>query len=293
MEKMLQNKKTIALFVLPAVLVFGVIIPIPLFAALALGFTKWDLIGSINFIGFNNYIRMFTTDTIFMKSIINTIVYLLLSILMQLPMAYILAIILSQNKRLDKLFRNTLFVPVALSGTAVALMFYFVYHSEIGILNNILRLLGYENFNWAWLAEGKTAMIAVCIKVAWQFVGYHMIIFISGITAISTEILEAAKVDGANTYQIVVKIITPLMKPILKVSMVLITTSSLKSFDSIYVMTGGGPMHTTEVMASWMYTQAFRSLKYGYGAAIGTFLFILCVLLSGFISRVFKSDAEM
>lgn len=290
MDKMLRDKKTIALFVLPAVLLFVVFIPIPLISSLLLSLFKWDLLSPPRFVGLNNYIRMFTLDPTFLQSIGNTFRYLLASILLQIPMAYFLAILLTRGNWGEKGFRNLIFMPVTLSGTAVSLMFYFVYHPDTGILNNTIRLFGNKEFNWAWLAEAKTAMLAVVIAVAWQFVGYHMVIYVTGITGISNDVIEAAKIDGANVLQVAWYIITPLMKPVLNVSLVLITTSSLKAFDSIYVMTNGGPLHATEVMASHMYQKAFHHLDYGYGCAIGLMLFALCVVFSGLWSRIFRSD---
>ena len=289
MDKMLRDKRIIVLFVLPCLLVFALIIPIPLCMAFGLSFTKWNLIGDMRLVGLKNYIRLFTADAIFRRSIGNTVAYLGYSILMQLPLAYILALMLSGHRRLDKFFQNTFYVPVALSASAVSMMFYFIYHADIGVLNGCIRLFVHD-FHWAWLAEESTAMIAVCVKVAWQFVGYHMVLYIAGITSISSDLYEAARVDGANAVQTAWYITTPLMKPMFRVSLILITTSSLKSFDSVYVMTGGGPMHATEVMASWMYSQAFHGMKYGYGAAIGVVLFILCVVASLLEGRLLRSD---
>jgi raffinose/stachyose/melibiose transport system permease protein len=180
-------------------------------------------------------------------------------------------------------------MPVTLSGTAVALMFYFVYHRETGIVNNFIRLFTKNDFSFGWLAEPSTAMLAVCVAVAWQYVGYHMVIHITGITGISEDIIDAAKIDGANSFQVTWHVITPLMKPVLNVSLVLITTSSLKAFDAIYVMTQGGPMHSTEVMASHLYNRAFINLDYGYASAIGLMLFLLCILSTILWSKVFSS----
>lgn len=289
MDKMLRDKRVIALFVLPCLLVFALIIPIPLLSAVGLSFTKWDLIGEMRFVGLRNYVRMFTADSVFQQSIGNTTVYLLYSILMQLPLSYFLALLLSGKRPFNKFFQNAYYVPVALSASAVSMMFYFVYHPDIGVLNGVVRLFD-PGFNHAWLSSVDTAMLSVCFKVAWQFVGYHMVLFIAGITSISTDLLEAARVDGANWWQTVCHIITPLMKPMFRVSLILITTASLKSFDSVYVMTHGGPMHATEVMASWMYSQAFHGMKYGYGAAIGVFLFALCVVVSLLEGRLLRSD---
>ena len=292
MDKMLKDKKTIALLVLPAVILFVVFIPVPLISSLVLSLFKWDLLSPPRFVGVNNFIRMFTIDPTFIQSIFNTFKYLLISILLQIPMAYFLAILLTRGSWGDKGFRNLIFLPVTLSGTAVSLMFYFVYHPETGILNNVIRIFGNSEFSFAWLAEASSALIAVCFAVAWQFVGYHMVIYITGISGISADVVEAAKIDGASAFHIAMYIITPLMKPVLNVSLILITTSSLKAFDSIYVMTQGGPMHATEVMASHMYQKSFHHLDYGYGCAIGLMLFVLCVVFSGLWSRLFRTDGD-
>ena len=288
MNKMLSDKKTIILFILPALFIFTLIIPIPLIMSICLSFFDWNLLSPAKFVGLRNFIRLFTRDDIFRQSIGNTFQYLGLSILFQIPLAYFLAIFLTRGKKFEKLIRNTVFMPAIISGTAVSLMFYFIYHPDVGLLNAFLRLVGQEDLIHFWLADSKTAMVCVCIAVAWQWVGYHMVIFVTGITAIPTEIIEAARIDGANSWQMAVKIITPNMKPVLRVSIVLITTSSFKAFDSIYVMTGGGPAHATEVMASHMYNKAFLQLDYGYGCSIGLILFLLCLIFSGVIQTILK-----
>ncbi len=289
---MLRDKKVIALFVLPAVLLFSLFTLAPLAASLGLSFFKWDLLSPMKYIGLLNFENLLTLDDTFLQSIGNTVQYLFLSILFQIPMAYLLAVLLTQGRRFDKGFRNIIFVPVALSGTAVALMFYFIYHPEVGLLNNVIRLFAGSSFTRGWLADPNSAMICVCAAVAWQFVGYHMVIYITGMTSISHDVLEAAQIDGANRWTTVWHIITPLMKPVIKVSLVLITTSSLKVFDSVFVLTGGGPVHATEVMASHMYSKSFFQLRYGYGSAIGFLLFLLCVVCSWIITGCFKEKEE-
>jgi len=293
MEKMLRDKRIIALFILPALIIFVVFIPVPLISSLVLSAFKWDLLSPPRFIGLQNFIRLFTLDPIFIQAMGNTFRYLVFSILMQIPLAYFLAILLTRGSWGEKAFRNMIFMPVTFSGTAVALMFYFIYHPDTGLLNNIIRFLSGKPFNHAWLAEQSTALFAVCVAVAWQWVGYHMVIFITGITGISQDVIDAAKIDGANILQVTRHVITPLMRPVLNISLVLITTSSLRAFDSIFVMTQGGPFHATEVMASHMYTRSFLHLDYGYGCAIGLLLFVLCILFTGFWSRIFRTRDEV
>ncbi|MEY8325176.1 sugar ABC transporter permease [Lachnospiraceae bacterium 54-11] len=286
MDRMLRDKKTIILFMAPAILIFTLVIPIPLAASIGLSFFKWDLLSDAKFVGVKNFIRLFTSDRVFGTTVRNTFSYMLLSVLFQIPLAYCLSIFLTRGKRFEKLVRNTLFMPAVLSGTAVSLMFYFIYHPEVGLVNAALRLMGKPELTRFWLADENTAMVCVCLAVAWQFVGYHMLIYVTGIIAIPLDIIEAAKIDGANVWQLALRVITPNMKPVLRVSLVLIMTSSFKSFDSIYVMTGGGPAHKTEVMASYMYNKAFLNLKYGYGCAVGLMLFVMCLVVSLAIQKI-------
>lgn len=291
MDKMLRDKKIIFMFVAPVVIVFSCLIPIPLIGTLLLSFFKWNLIGDMRFVGLDNFIHMFTLDDIFLQSVGNTFMYLAYSIALQIPAAIIFAILLTRGKKFEKLFSNIIFMPVALSGTAIALMFYFIYHPT-GVLNAFLELVGLGSFARPWLADESTALFAVCVRVAWQFVGYHMVIYITGITNISEDLLEAAKIDGANLWQTSIRIILPLLRPVAMVSMILICTSSLKSFDSIFVMTKGGPMNATEVMASHMYNKSFLQLDYGYGSAIGSLLFLLCTGITAFLTFLFRDKDE-
>lgn len=290
MEKMWKNKAMIAQMMLPVILVFGLVLPAPMLITFFLSFTKYDFITELKYVGLANYIRLFTQDTVFQRAILQTMQYTLFCVLFQVPLAYLLGIELSKSKRFYKFIRTTYFAPVLLSGTAISLMFYFVYHDRFGVVNNIIRALGFSGFHWAWLAEPSTAMLAITIRVAWQNVGYHMMLFVAGMSTIPLEVLDAARIDGASSWQIITKVITPLMKPIIRVSLVFIVTGSLKAFDTIYVMTGGGPAHATEVMGSWMYAQAFQGTKFGLGAAIAMVICVLCIVSSRLITRLFRID---
>ena len=171
-------------------------------------------------------------------------------------------------------------------------MWYFIYHPEVGLLNQFLRIIGFKDFSFSWLGEASTALNAVVISVAWQWIGYHMVIYITGITNISSEIIESAKIDGASEWQIVKNITIPLILPMAKVSAVLMTTGSLKYFDNIFIMTLGGPNHASEVLASHMYTKAFAQMKFGYGSAISTVLLLLCIIATVFMNKLFNSKIE-
>jgi raffinose/stachyose/melibiose transport system permease protein len=287
MDKMLRDPKTILFFVGPALLVFLLFIPVPAISSIILSLTRWDLIGEPRFIGLSNYIFMVIDDYVIQRAFRNTLIFVGLSILLQLPMAFLLANILGRGLRGRHAFRNFIFLPVTFSSVAVSLMFYFIYHPNVGLLNQALGLLGVES-TFPWLGDTRTALVAVIFTLAWQWTGYHMVIYLAGISTIDQDLFDAAEIDGCNAFQVSRHVIFPLLIPVLQVSTVLITVSSLKSFDQIFVMTSGGPNHASEVIASHMYTKTFAQLKYGYGSALSTLLMTLCIAGTLLINALYR-----
>jgi raffinose/stachyose/melibiose transport system permease protein len=275
---MLKDVRTYMLLAGPALLVFILFVPFPALFSVVLSFFKWDLVGAMSFLGLGNYRFMLFDDPVFWKATRNTGIFVILSTLLQLPLAFLLANLLARMTRSGYgIFRGIIFLPVTFSGVAVSLMFYFIYHPNVGLLNGVLKLAGIGS-NFPWLGDARTALVAVIVSLAWQWTGYHMVIYLTGLTTIPDELWEAARIDGANELQVTRHIVLPLLLPAIRVSAILIITSSLKSFDQIYIMTFGGPNHASEVLASQMYLKTFAQLKYGYGSALSTVLLLLCVL---------------
>ncbi len=287
MQKMLSNKWVILAFVAPAVLLYAMVVPYPLLKSIQYSFYRWNIIGTAQFVGFQNYVRIFTSDYVFTTALKNTALFTIGSIVLQIPLAFILAVSLTKATRLNKFFKSVYFLPCTISGAAVSLLWQFIYHPNMGIINAVLKSLGLGGWARTWLAEPDFALWAVVISISWQWFGYHMVIFLTSLSTISPEIFEAAEVDGATGWKKVWYITYPLMKPFIKISMILITTSSIKAFDNVYVLTGGGPANSSTVLALHMYNRAFLQLQYGYGAALAVILLILCVVLSGVLNKVF------
>jgi raffinose/stachyose/melibiose transport system permease protein len=287
MQKMLSNKWVILAFVAPAVLLYAMVVPYPLLKSIQYSFYRWNIIGTAQFVGFQNYVRIFTSDYVFTTALKNTALFTIGSIVLQIPLAFILAVSLTKVTRLNKFFKSVYFLPCTISGAAVSLLWQFIYHPNMGIINAVLKSLGLGGWARTWLADPDFALWAVVISISWQWFGYHMVIFLTSLSTISPEIFEAAEVDGATGWKKVWYITYPLMKPFIKISMILITTSSIKAFDNVYVLTGGGPANSSTVLALHMYNRAFLQLQYGYGAALAVILLILCVVLSGVLNKVF------
>jgi raffinose/stachyose/melibiose transport system permease protein len=287
-KKKVNKWLAISFFVLPALLFYSLIVPYPIFKTIYYSFFKWNLLSDMRFLGFDNYIRLFTIDTIFLTALKNTFIFAIGCIILQLPLALFLAYILSGKIKGSRFFRNSFFMPVIISGTAVGLMWQFFYHGDMGIINIMIRSLGFSDFSAHWISDANFAIYAVIISVSWQYFGYHMIILLAGMSTISNDVMEAARIDGANGWNIFLLITIPLIKPFLIISLILALTGSVKSFDNVIALTGGGPSHASSVLALHMYNSSFWHGKYGYGSAIAVILLILNLAFTLFFSTFLR-----
>ncbi len=286
MEKALRNKKAIAFFVLPGLVWFVLIAIIPIFQSFGYSFLKWDGISRPEFVGLKNYIRVFS-DGVFYKAVLNSLLLAFASVFLQLPFSMALALVLAKGVKGENAYRTIFFIPVIISSMIIAQMWMKVYHPEYGLLNTFLRNAGLEGWQKQWLADGRWALIAVFVPMIWQYIGYHMLLFYSAAKGISPDIKEAAKVDGASEFQIAVKIIIPMIVPMIKASVIFAIIGSLKSFDLIYILTRGGPLHATEVPTMLMYTEIFTSNRYGYASAMALLIIAECLIFTLLVQTIF------
>ena len=289
MNKVLGNKKSIAVFVLPAFLIYAVFVLVPIGYNVYVSFLQTDLMSPSKFVGFKNYVNLFR-DSTFTGALRNNILMVIGSLIAHLPLALLFGNILFQKIKGSHFFQTVFFLPSVICGVAVGLTWTFVYNSEFGLLNKFLEVIGLESLQHVWLSDKNLALFCIIVVVMWQFVGYHMIIQLAAMKNIPSSYYEAAEIDGASKWVQFKSITFPLIKPILKVDAVLIITGSLKYYDLVAVMTGGGPNHATELMSTYMFYQGFRTLKYGYSAAIGVILLVLCICAVAVSNLIFKSD---
>lgn len=289
MHKVMSNKRSIAVFVLPAFLIYAVFTLFPILYNIYVSFLKTDLMSPSRFVGLKNYYNLLH-DKVFITALKNNILMVIGSLIAHLPVALLLGNIIFQKIKGSHFFQTVFFLPSVICGVAVGLTWTFIYHSEFGLVNMLLKTLGFENLTHAWLADKNTALFCIIIVVMWQFVGYHMIIQLAAMRNIPSSLYEAAEIDGASKWTQFKSITFPLIKPILKIDAVLIITGSLKYYDLVAVMTGGGPNHSTELMSTYMFYQGFRTMKYGYSAAIGVILLVLCMGAVGLSNLVFRAE---
>ncbi len=293
MNKIYRNKPAIVLFLLPAVLLFVGIIVIPILMSGYYSLHDWDGMSDMKFIGLDNYIELFTNKTVnFPQALLNAVIYMLASVLIQLPFSLLLALLLAKGRRGSRMFLSVYFIPVLLSTVVIGQLWLKIYNPDYGLINMGLSATGLESWTTAWLGNRDTALIAAFIPTLWQFTGYHMLLMYAGIQGVPNEIKEAALIDGATESQVNRKIIIPMIKPVLRVCLIISVTGSLKIFDMIYILTGGGPARATEVPSTLLYSRMFLRNQYGLGSAIAILLIILCMVLAIVIRKSYKTEVD-
>lgn len=291
MKNVMSNKWVITLYVLPALLLILILIYIPIVLTGYYGLLDWDGIGAKTFIGLDNYIELMK-DKMFWTSTYHSVLLAVFSAI-SLVAYLVISLILASKIKGAGLLRKIYLIPMLLSSVAIAQLWLKIFDPTNGMLNKLLEMFGVENTP-IWLADPNLVLYSIFIPIVWQYAGFYIIIYYAALKGVPDEIMEAAKIDGATPLQIAYKIKLPLIAPVIKVTIVLAIVGSLKYFDLIYVMTGGGPNGASEVMASYMYKEAFKTYNFGYGSAIGFALLIICLVMTWVIQKLTasKEDAQ-
>ena len=291
MNKPLRYKLNIFLFLLPALILFVGVLIAPIIMSLAYSFTEWNGFTTPEFIGIKNYIELFTSKSINIgRALKNAMLLAVLSCCIQLPFALWLALRLARPIKGRTALLSIFFMPVLISTVVIGQLWLKIYNPDYGVLNVFLRSVGLEKWTQIWLGNKKTALGAAFVPILWQYVGYHMLLMYAGVRGLPVELTEAAMLDGCTPAQVSRYIIIPYIRPILRVSVIFAITGSLKSFDLIYVLTNGGPSHTTEVPSTLMINLLFLRNRYGMGSTIAVMLIILCFFFALLINMLFKEE---
>jgi len=281
----LRDLPTAIIYLAPSLVVFSVFVFFPLVFTIYLSFHKWNLISpKKTFIGFGNYIQVFTEDPLFIKVLWNTTVFSVVVVLATLIFGLILALILNREIAGKSFYRAGIFMPYVTSAAAMALVWLWIFDPIYGLFNSVLRVLGINGP--AWLASVDWALPALIIMTIWRFTGYSMLLYIGGLQNLSNEIREAAIVDGATGWKLFWSVTFPLLSP----TTFFITITSLitmfQNFETVYVMTRGGPVDSTNMIVFYLYQNAFEFFEAGYASAIAFVLFIVVVSLTALQFRV-------
>lgn len=285
MKKLYSNKLIILSLVLPGLLLFVFAILAPICLSVYYGFTDYSGMGNFNFVGLENY-RKLLVDDAFRTALKNSLLLAIGFVVIQHPLALITAAILDKlGGRGENFFRCVYFIPNVISVAVIAYLWKFIYNPDFGLLNNIIKALGGKgDINWF---SAENAIWSVLLVLIWHGFGWGMLIYYTGIKNIDPTLYEAASIDGANQKMTFLKITLPLMKPVIQVNVTMAVISALKQMETVYLLTNGGPGNSTQFTANYLYQQAFKAFKYGYGNAIGVVFIILCLVVTVLLNKVF------
>lgn len=259
----------VILFLIPAVVVFLIYFIYPIGFLAYTSLMKWDSITPMEFVGLDNFRRLLE-DSVFHKSLLNTLAWGAAAVFIHIPMAMIVAMILSRKIAGWKFFRTVFFIPNLISTLALAMLWQFIYNGEFGLLNELLQFLGLGSWQHNWLGELHTAFPALIGQ--WIFyIGFFMIIFMSFISTIDPSLYESAQIDGASVLKQEWHITLPLLKPALSIAVLLSLTDTLKNFEAPFLLTNGGPINQTMVLSLHIYNKMV-SYQYGYANTLAVML---------------------
>jgi ABC-type sugar transport system permease subunit len=280
------------IFLGPPLLAYVAVVLVPALFSFYDSLTNASTLGGPSaFIGLDNYTRLLD-DPAFWKSLQNTAIWTLVAVTAPLLISLLIALALDRMTRLSRVVKTMFFMPLALSLVVVGQIWIWILSPEDGLLNIALRAVGLADLAMPWLADQDTALGSVLVAWSWQQIALSIIIFLAGLTAVSSELSEAAKMDGVNPWQHFRHVVWPALIPSLVVVVSLALINALKSFDIVYVMTAGGPFRSTETLAVFSYRIAFNSYDSGYASAAAVVLFILTAVIIGAFAWTNRQEAR-
>ena len=282
----------IALLALPLA-VFGLIVVWPLTSSFYYSFTNWNGFGATyDFVGFDNFAQILG-DRLFFNAIVNTVIWMVAAIILPSGLGLGLALLIDSRVPGASIFKTIFYLPICLSAVIVGQIWIWIYQPDWGLLNTVLEAVTGQDDNFAWLAKPGTALYSVIIAWSWQQTGLSMVIFLAGLTAVPSDLLEVSEIEGASTLQKIWHVVLPLLRPATVVVIALSVINSLKGFDILYIMTGGGPFNSSDTLAMHMYNESFKKYLMGYGAAISVVLFLIAITIIFFYFRQLKKVDEI
>jgi raffinose/stachyose/melibiose transport system permease protein len=274
------------LFLLPALLLFAIFVVYPIIYNFQASTLKWDGINAGTSVGLNNYIQLFQ-DPIFLITLKNSALWIPLTLIPQGVVGFLLALALNRPIAGRTIYRAVFFIPAILSAVVVGIVWSRILDPFSGLLSEIGKLTGLEFLSANYLSNPSTAIFGVIFVNVWMWTGFSMLFYLAGLQLIDTSVLEAARIDGASWMQTTTRIIFPLLKPTHLSLLLLGIIGSLKTFELVYMLTGGGPNHASEMLPTYAFEQAFQLQSVGYASTISVVLLVIAVVSSLILVRAF------
>lgn len=276
---------------LPTLLVYLVYIILPVIVSFYYSFTTYTGIGKAELVGIKNYVTLWH-DTLFWISLKNTLIVLIVSITLLLPGAFLLALLLNVKIKSGNAIKALNFAPSIIAPILVGLIWVFILDPQMGLINVFAKSLGLNQLALQWIGGKTLTPYSVGIVFTWQMIGFLATIFLAGLKMISRDIYESSSIDGAGKLQQLFSITIPMLNETIKINVVLIITGVFKIFETVLLLTNGGPNHLSEVLVTYMYNVTFTSGEYGYGMSIATVTFLLTMVFSLVYMGLSKKNIE-
>lgn len=268
------------LFLILPLLIYGVFFILPNVSSLVYSLFSWNGISEERtFVGLANFKKMLA-DRIFRTALINTVKYTVTLVIFQTLIGFLLALLVQKTNRINSAFRTIYFLPAIIAASTVGLIWGFIYDPNMGALNELLHILGLDSWRHAWLSDEKIVIYAIAAVHIWVGIGQSVVLFVAGLQNIPQDVLESAALDGATRWKQLVHITIPMLRPTTLIVLVLTTIGGFKSFDFVYVMTGGGATHSSEVLSTLLYKEAYAYSDFGYSAAISVALLVVVAAIT-------------
>lgn len=275
----------------PTLLIYLGYIILPVFVSFFYSLTKYTGIGAAEFIGLKNYATLFH-DHLFWVSLKNTLIVLIVSVLLLLPGSFFLALLLNAKVNGSNAIKALNFAPSIVAPILVGLIWVFILDPQMGLINNFLKSTGLSKLALQWIGGTTWTPYSVGMIFVWQTAGFLATIFLAGLKMIPKDVYESSTIDGAGRFQQMLFITIPMLNETIKINVVLIITGVFKIFEAVFLLTGGGPNHLSEVMVTYMYNVTFTSGEYGYGMSIAVITFLLTMIFSLVYMGLSKKNIE-
>ena len=293
MQKAFGKKSIILLFIFPAFLIYTLFVIVSIVWAGYYSFFDWSGVGEKIFIGLQNYIELLSRDDVFRSTIWHTVIYTIINVLIQVFGGLLFAILLSRVTKGRVALQTLYYVPVVISSVAICQIFSKLLSvTPTGVVNQLLSVFNPALKVMEWTSNPNISLYVTAFVEGYKYLGLHMVIFYAALIGVPDELGEAARIDGASLFQEYWHVRIPYIKPVIVANCLLVLNGSLRSFEFSYLLTHGGPGNASELMTTYMYKQAFTSMKYGYGSAVAIMIVIICLIVGVLFKKITGEEAE-
>ena len=289
----LYPKRTPWLFLLAPLLVYTCSVFVPIFMSLFYSFYSWNFVNQMQFVGLDNF-KTLLGDANFWTAFTNNLKFVLINFVLQVVMGLFLSILIMQvTRRITNIVKILYFIPCIIASVAISeTVKRMVTVTPQGVINALLEWIGLGQYQAAFAGDSRYSLIVVALTEVYRWSGLYMIVYYSAFISVPNEQVEAAIIDGANTFQIYRYVRLPMIKNIIGTTAILIANGNFKVFDTVFLITGGGPGFSSHVLSTYLYNQAFSQVKAGYGSAIALFQFLICILVVVLMQLLFRNSAK-